>query len=172
MHGGTVRAASEGLGRGSEFIVELPLAPGERASAASPGSAHDAGPPPQDQLRFGKRILIVDDNADAAESIAELLELSGNEIRIAHDGPEALRIVRGLAPDVCLVDIGLPVMDGYELARRLRESKQLAEGARLIAVTGYGQDADRERSRRAGFDAHLVKPVDLDLLARAIAEAS
>ncbi|HVV48168.1 MAG TPA: ATP-binding protein [Polyangia bacterium] len=165
LHGGSVSAASAGLGRGSEFVVELPLAPG----AAEP---LPLGPPraPAPQLAHGpgKRILIVDDNEDAAESIADLLRDLGNEIETAYDGPAALRIARVFKPEVCLVDIGLPAMDGYEVARKLRESSDLPRGARLIAVTGYGQDADRQRSREAGFDLHLVKPVNLDVLSDAV----
>jgi signal transduction histidine kinase len=168
LHGGTVSAASEGPGKGSEFTVELPLASGtpERAPLASELSLRvqpgidGSGPP--------KRILIVDDNEDVAESIAELLRDLGNVIETAYDGPAALRIVKAFKPEVCLIDIGLPAMDGYEVARKLRESGALATGARLIAVTGYGQDADRERSKEAGFDFHLVKPVNLDVLNDAV----
>jgi CheY-like chemotaxis protein len=169
LHGGTVSAESAGTQRGSRFVVELPFAPGAEeidpmaARAPMRDAQAEAGP------RIEKRILVVDDNTDAAETIGNLLRTLGSEIATAHDGPEALRAVLTFKPDICLVDIGLPVMDGYELARRLRDSHELAAGARLIAVTGYGQDADRERSRRAGFDAHLVKPVDIDLLARAVA---
>jgi signal transduction histidine kinase len=169
LHGGTVEAHSEGPGQGSEFVVELPLAstiellevesPRQAASPIVAQSAEQSG---------GKRILIVDDNEDAAESIGDLLRDLGNEIETAYDGPAALRIAKVFKPQVCLVDIGLPAMDGYELARRLRESQDLASGARLIAVTGYGQDADRERSRQAGFDSHLVKPVNLDVLNHAV----
>jgi CheY-like chemotaxis protein len=119
---------------------------------------------PHGRRAGARRILIVDDNHDAAESIADgLLEL-GHEVHVAHDGPSALAIAARFKPDICLLDIGLPVMDGYELARRLRASHDLPEGARIIALTGYGQDADRRRSSEAGFSAHVVKPVDLDFL--------
>jgi signal transduction histidine kinase len=169
LHGGTVSARSDGPGQGSEFIVELPLASAfEPLAFASSGKATTPIPLPSAQRGNGKRILIVDDNEDAAESIADLLRDLGNEIETAYDGPAALRIAKVFKPEVCLVDIGLPAMDGYELARRLRESQDLATGARLIAVTGYGQDADRERSRQAGFDSHLVKPVNLDVLSDAV----
>jgi CheY-like chemotaxis protein len=105
--------------------------------------------------------LVVDDNPDAADLLAESLRMLGYTLCVAPDGPSALRIAEGFAPDVALLDIGLPVMDGYELARRLREQ---APGAsvRLVAITGYGQDADRRRSEEAGFDAHLVKPVQIE----------
>jgi CheY-like chemotaxis protein len=114
-------------------------------------------------LETGRRILLVDDNEDAAELLGEFLRSLGHVTRIAHDGPAALRVVEGFPPDLALLDIGLPVMDGYELARRLRELPALAK-VRLIAVTGYGQETDRLRSREAGFDAHLVKPVRLETL--------
>ena len=161
--------ASDGPGRGSEFIVELPLAPDlDPFEVVSPGRATAPIPAQAIAQPGGKRILVVDDNEDAAESIADLLRDLGYEIETAYDGPAALRIAKVFKPEVCLVDIGLPAMDGYELARRLRESHDLASGARLIAVTGYGQDADRERSRQAGFDSHLVKPVNVDVLNNAV----
>jgi CheY-like chemotaxis protein len=103
----------------------------------------------------------VDDNPDAADLLSESLRLLGHTLRVAHDGPSALRIAEGFAPDVALLDIGLPVMDGYELARRLREQTACAD-VRLVAITGYGQEADRRRSEAAGFDAHLVKPVQVE----------
>jgi CheY-like chemotaxis protein len=115
-----------------------------------------------------RRILVVDDNVDAAESIADVLRDLGHEVRTAHDGPSALVTARTFKPTICLLDIGLPVMDGYELARLLRDSPDLPREARIIAVTGYGQDADRQRSLDAGFNAHLVKPVNLEALARTI----
>ena len=167
MHGGAVSARSDGLGKGSEFIVDLPRLVGADDSAAivdetgSMAVPAAAGPP-------GKRILVVDDNVDAAESLAEILRDFGYEVETAHDGPEALLITPRFRPDVCLVDIGLPVMDGYELAERLRQTHQLPAHGRLIAVTGYGQDNDRERSRQAGFTGHLVKPVDFDKLTRLV----
>jgi len=106
----------------------------------------------------GLRILVVDDNVDAAESIAEVLQLLRNDVRVAHDGIEALRLARESTPDLALLDIGLPVIDGYELARRLRSEHP---AVRLVAVSGYGQDSDREAALHAGFSRHLVKPVSL-----------
>jgi CheY-like chemotaxis protein len=114
-----------------------------------------------------KRILIVDDNADAAESLAMLLGLQGHETRVALSGKEALAGAEGFAPDVALLDLGLPEMDGFELAARLRAMPQLA-AIRLVALTGYGRSEDRQRTQAAGFDEHLVKPVDLAALARAL----
>jgi len=117
-----------------------------------------SGDPPE-----RKKILIVDDNRDAAEILAEALDLSGYQTRVAFDGPSTLAMVDAFKPDVMLVDIGLPVMDGYELARQLRANPGLAS-ARLIAVTGYGQESDRRRALDAGFDEHMVKPLDLERL--------
>ena len=156
-HGGRVEARSDGAGRGSEFIVELPLRALEPRGRACPGGVIPAR---NGRHREGRRVLVVDDNQDAAEMLAEGLRLHGHQVRVAYDGPEALLAAAELDPEVALVDIGLPVMNGYELARRLRGR----EGTRchLVAVTGYGQESDRARSREHGFDAHVVKPVDLE----------
>jgi PAS domain S-box-containing protein len=161
-HGGSVSAHSEGLGRGSEFIVRLPAVARERASAdARDAAAIGASAPGADSR--GPRVLVVDDNEDAAEVLTLALTLKGYDTRVAHDAPTALRIAAEFLPDVAVVDIGLPVMDGYELASRLRDTPGL-EGLRLIALTGYGQESDRRRSREAGFHYHLVKPADVDAL--------
>jgi CheY-like chemotaxis protein len=159
LHGGRVRAESAGPGRGSEFSVDLPLATGAAVVREVPPPA-----PPERAAPGAVRALIVDDNQDAAETLAEVLADLGYEVATAHDGIAALNVATAFKPTVCLLDIGLPSMDGYELARRLRASAALPDGARLIAVTGYGQDNDRRLSSAAGFDAHLVKPVDLDAL--------
>ena len=103
-------------------------------------------------------MLVVDDNVDAATLLADLCETMGHEVKVAHDGPQALQVLDGFAPEFAVLDIGLPVMDGYELARRMRD--QLGPACRLIALTGYGQEHDRQRSHDAGFEAHLVKPID------------
>jgi CheY-like chemotaxis protein len=116
--------------------------------------------------RSGVRVLVVDDNSDAADLLAEALHHFGHEVAIAHDGPEALRAATAFRPDVAVLDIGLPVMDRYELVERLRSV--LGEHVRFIAVTGYGQRADRARSKAAGFDVHLVKPIDLTELTQSI----
>jgi CheY-like chemotaxis protein/two-component sensor histidine kinase len=160
LHGGTVEAHSDGRNRGSEFTVRLPLASG---TSTGPGAAPAFRAP----ARFegeGPIVLIVDDNHDAAVMLAEYVRSLGYRVRTAHDGPAALKAAAEISPQIALLDIGLPVMDGYELASRLREV-HAAGALKLIAVTGYGQAADRDRSRHAGFDAHLVKPVDLDDLA-------
>ena len=146
---------SPGVGRGSTFTVRLPVAPEATVGVARPAPEADGERgPPERRLR----ILVVDDNVDAAESIAEVLELMGNQVRVAHDGLEALRLVHEAVPDLALLDIGLPVIDGYELAQRLRSEHP---GLRLVAVSGYGQENDRAAAIRAGFSRHLVKPVTL-----------
>ena len=111
---------------------------------------------------------MVDDNPDVAGTLSDILNELGYDVAVAHDGPSALHVVKSFRPNVCLVDIGLPVMSGYELAHHLRDSGDLPEGARIIAISGYGQEADRRRSIEAGFNAHLVKPVNLDVLTSTI----
>jgi len=160
MHGGSVEAHSEGIGRGSEFVVTLPLAGVDSASdecPAMPGAERDAHP---------KRILVVDDNRDAADSLCMLLKSRGHDVRVAYDGLEAVGAAVAFGPEVALLDIGLPKLSGYEAARRIRE----AGGAEtlLIAVTGWGQEEDRRRAREAGFDYHLTKPVDPLAISRLI----
>jgi signal transduction histidine kinase len=162
MHGGSVHAVSAGLGQGSEFIVRLPCLPEDGTAAGSARTALPAaaGTPPL-------RILVVDDSKDAAESLAKLLRLEGHEVLVARDGPEALALAASEHPAVVLLDIGLPGMDGYEVCRRVRQ--QGLRSARIIAVTGYGQERDRQRSRDAGFDTHTVKPVDPGELMKLVA---
>jgi PAS domain S-box-containing protein len=161
LHGGSVSASCPGPEHGSDFAVRLPLSPPAPRTLRAPyGSGGHAS--------IGHRlwrILLVDDNIEAAEVLAEGLRMLGHDVVIAHDGPAALELSGGRSFDVALLDIGLPVMDGYELARRLRTQ---APGMRLVAVTGYGQEGDVERARQAGFAEHLVKPVDLDRLTRAM----
>ncbi|MFT3839095.1 MAG: ATP-binding protein [Myxococcaceae bacterium] len=157
LHGGTVEASSAGVGKGSELTVRLPALP-EHFVAASP-------PTQTITSRFArkgdrKRVLIVDDNTDAADMLKESLEGAGFLVRAAYDGPEALRAVRDFTPDIALVDLGMPAMSGYELANHLRSQPGL-DTVRLIALTGYGQERDRKETTHAGFQAHVVKPVDL-----------
>ena len=160
LHGGDVSATSAGPGTGSEFVVRLPAleAPTEEAGAARRPSTN---PPPPSAAQH--RILVVDDNEDAADMLAFALASSGYATRTAHDGPDALRLAREFQPDVAVLDIGLPVMDGYELANRLKSSPEGAQ-VHMIALTGYGQPEDVRRALAAGFEEHLVKPVDLDRL--------
>lgn len=157
MHGGSVSVASEGLGRGSEFTVRLPAAK-EKATAAPKPEAASHEPP-----RTGLTILVVDDSRDTALALAKLLKRAGHEVEVAHDGPTALQMARDRRPRVVLLDIGLPGLDGYQVAAELRRTEGL-EGAVLVAVSGYGQEQDRARSRAAGFDHHLIKPVNFDAL--------
>ncbi|WP_337174229.1 PAS domain S-box protein [Paludisphaera sp.] len=161
LHGGTVTATSDGDGKGSEFVVRLPAAVGARARPAGGGDAAASG-------ARGFRVLVVDDNADTAQGMAKLLEISGHDVRVAHDGVEALEVAREYRPEIMLLDIGLPGMDGYELATRLRQ-EGWCEGAVLVAVSGYGEERARDRSEAAGFDHHLVKPVKFDTLLDLIA---
>jgi PAS domain S-box-containing protein len=157
LHGGRVAVRSEGVGKGSEFEVRFPAIDPARALAVpvvvEPASDHAEG-------AESRRVLIVDDNTDAAEMLAEALSDLGHETRIAHDGPSGLGIVESFVPDIAFLDIGLPAMDGYELARRMRSQVDKPE-LRLVALTGYGQDSDRKRSAEAGFDHHMVKPIDV-----------
>jgi PAS domain S-box-containing protein len=164
LHGGSVEAHSEGPGLGSEFVIRLPLLPQETLPCPAPASATE------EAVAARAKVLVVEDNPDAAQALAELLELWGHEVAVAVDGTAALRTVESFRPDVVLMDIGLPGMDGYELARRLRERPDL-RGARFIALTGYGQEADRRRSAEAGFDDHLTKPADPGLLRELLANA-
>jgi signal transduction histidine kinase/ActR/RegA family two-component response regulator len=163
MHGGTLVARSEGAGRGSAFEIRL-------ASTSMPAKTREGSraPSPLPHART-KRVLIVDDSVDGAEMLQELISMAGHETAIAHDGPSALAIAERFLPDVAVLDIGLPVMDGYELAKRLRENPHTAH-CRLIALTGYGQEADRAQSKAAGFYAHIVKPVETERLMGVIAE--
>ncbi len=162
LHQGSVEARSGGPGQGSEFIIRLPRAqsPVEKDDAEEPGKrVHGAR----------RRILVVDDNADSADMLKTLLELHGHDVRIANDGPSAIAMLPDFSPDVGLFDIGLPGMSGYELARRVRTEGRGA--IFLVAVTGWGQEEDRQRAREWGFDAHLTKPADPEELARLIATA-
>jgi PAS domain S-box-containing protein len=152
MHGGSVEAQSAGEGQGSEFLVRLPLAVGV-AEAATPAE-HDGA-----TSHATQRILVVDDNKDSAESMAMLLELTGHEVYTAHDGQQALDLVERHRPDVVLLDIGLPTINGHEVCRRIRQ-QPWGKDVALVALTGWGQEEDRRRSYEAGFDGHLVKPVD------------
>ncbi len=168
LHGGTVHADSHGPGKGSEMSVRLPVAASVEAGPSS--EQFDAAPPfsTGTRLRGGRRVLVVDDNRDAAETLADGLRALGHEVFVAHDGPSALELAARVVPDLAFLDIGLPVMDGYELARRLHETPQLASVS-LVALTGYGQAGDRRRSRVAGFHEHLVKPVDLSRIVSLLA---
>jgi PAS domain S-box-containing protein len=161
-HGGVVYARSEGLGRGSEFVVMLPFMAADHPATPRPLDSERS--PRMQAAERCRRVLIVDDNTDAAYMMSAALAACGHDVRVACDGPSALEIARHFKPEVALLDIGLPVMDGYELARRLSDFPGMPGAMRLIAVTGYGHERDRTRASEAGFSAHLVKPVDLTTL--------
>ena len=161
MQGGSVEARSEGLGRGSEFIVRLPVLPAETRQA-------------EDQPQYGlrkiaalahHRVLVVDDNEAAASTLGMIVQSIGHEVRLAHDGPAAIAMAREYKPEVIFLDIGMPGMNGYQVAQRLRADAGLAQGdatsMTLVALTGYGQEEDQRRAIEAGFDQHMVKPANI-----------
>jgi two-component system CheB/CheR fusion protein len=165
-HGGTITAQSDGPGMGSEFVVRLPALP---AVEASPSGAQPPDRADLPGILPRRRILVVDDNAVAAESLGRLLDrVLGQEVRVAYDGTAALDLVEAFRPELVLLDLGMAAMDGYEVAMRLRE-RPGNTGMRIIAVTGWGQDEDRRRTRETGFDHHLVKPVNLTVLKELLA---
>jgi PAS domain S-box-containing protein len=164
LHGGTVEARSEGPGRGSEFIVSLPVEP--KTTAVQPT-------PPDEEHKPGTkcRVLIADDNRDSADSLAMLLQIMGNEVGTAYDGEQAVEAAAALRPEVVVLDLGMPKLDGYEACRRIRE-QPWGRGMFLIALTGWGQEEDRHRTAEAGFNQHMVKPVDPDVLMKLLASRS
>ena len=155
LHGGTVEAKSEGIGHGSEFTVRLPIVSCDSVAAPMPDTTATPG--------IGRRILVADDNHDAADSLAMILEMGGHDVRVARDGRAALSLAQTFRPDTALLDIGMPELNGYEVAQALRQE---AWGASitLIALTGWGQESDRQKAIDAGFDRHLTKPIDPDAL--------
>jgi two-component system CheB/CheR fusion protein len=163
MHGGTVTAASAGLGQGARFRVELPLTRTETAAAAPP-----AGGRPR---LGGQSVLVIEDNGDTRDVLKLMLEVEGASVESAETGQEGIRVAERQRPDIVLCDIGLPDIDGFEVARALRKRGDLA-AARLIALTGYGQAEDMRLAAEAGFDAHLTKPVNLEQLMALLAPAA
>ena len=163
LHGGRIEASSEGLGRGSEFRVWLPMPSDPKAGG------HASGPPASQTATTPRRVLVVDDNRDAAESLGFLLEHSGHAVRVAHDGAEALLAAREFRPEIAFLDIGLPKLDGYELAQAIRR-ETWGEGIVLFALTGWGHETDRQRARVAGFNSHLTKPIDPDSIDALLAD--
>lgn len=157
MHGGSIAAHSAGIAQGSTFTVRIPLARSILPEAT--GDGHAAQPAGTNALR----VLVVDDNVDAAETLAMLLEVGGNQTRLAHTGTSALAVAAEFAPDIVFLDIGLPELNGYEVACRLRADQTLRQPV-LVALTGWGTEEDRRQAQAAGFDCHLVKPVDTDKL--------
>jgi CheY-like chemotaxis protein len=159
LHGGLLTAHSEGPGKGSEFVLRLPAAEAPQRREAEPSPVVDQG--------FRQRILVVDDNVDAAESLGTMLAYSGHDVRVAHGGVEALSAAHEFSPNVMILDLGMPEMDGYAVARAVRSDPRFAS-TRLIALSGYGQPEDRRRTADVGFDEHLVKPVEHDVLNAAL----
>ena len=165
LHGGRIDAYSEGLGKGSTFSFWLASAPQDMPRQSDDGMVRPGAP------ERARRVLVVDDNADAAFMLSEAIRSFGHEVRTTYDGPSALEAAIDFRPEVALLDLGLPVMDGFDLARKLHATEGL-ESVKLVAVTGYGQAVDRQRSREAGFAEHLVKPVDLEEIARLLRGSS
>ena len=164
MHGGRVEARSEGQGRGSEFIVRLPTVAAKQADAAG-------SPPGETNSRAARpkyRIVVADDNEDAAESLAMLLRMLGHDPQVVHDGLQAVEEAAAGKPDVVLLDIGMPNLNGYDACRRIRALPG-GKDIFLVALTGWGQEEDRQRSREAGFDEHLTKPADPAVLEKLLA---
>jgi CheY-like chemotaxis protein len=161
LHGGSVEAASAGLGKGARFVVRLPLA----------GASEEAGPEAQRAPMALRRrsIVVIEDNPDIRDTLQMLLEIWGHEFEMAHDGPTGLELVLRKRPQVALIDIGLPGMNGYDVARAIRARTENA-AIRLIAVTGYGQPSDRDLALEAGFDTHLLKPIKPEILASMLGE--
>jgi len=157
MHGGTVRAESPGPGRGATFVVRLPVAGAPVADAPATGAR--VAPPSE-----RRRVLVADDNEDAAQSLALLLRLEGCDVRVVHDGEAAVQEAERFAPHVIFMDVGMPVLGGLDATRRIRRARW-GRSVRIVALTGWGQEADKQRSREAGVDEHLVKPIDPDALA-------
>jgi CheY-like chemotaxis protein len=151
LHGGRIWVESNGEGKGSRFVVRLPNVVESTAPAPAIVDVKSKTP---------RRVLVVDDNEDAIYTLSALLELDGHEVRTATSGPDALEVLREFTPDIALLDIGLPGMSGYELARHLRSQPHLAR-LMLVALTGWGQDEDRRQSHEAGFHHHFTKPVDI-----------
>ncbi len=159
LHGGSVSVASDGPGRGSEFVVRLPVAEGNRPAAREERTTNGMTPAAQ-----ARRLLVVDDEPDSARALARLLRFWGHEVEVAHDARSALEGAERTRPEVVFLDLGMPGADGFEVAGRLRDLG--GEGLRLVALTGHARDDDRRRTEAAGFDGHLVKPVDPSELVR------
>ena len=164
LHHGTIEARSAGKARGSEFVVRLPLA-AKAVAGKAPARRAAKG-----DTASRARVLVVDDNADAGESMRMLLAVSGHDVRLVSEGARVVASAAEFKPDVIVLDIGLPDMDGYRVAHALRKDAR-TRGVYIVAVTGYGRDADREKSRAAGIDAHMTKPVDIGALMEKIAAA-
>ena len=166
MHGGSIEAHSEGLGKGSEFVIRLPVATSRPAEASALKDNNQPAP-----VNVRQRILVVDDNVDSAESMAMMLELLGHEIAMAHDGIEAIKIAKHFQPNLAFLDLGMPKLNGYDAARQIRQ-QPWGQRIILVALTGWGQEEDRRRTLEAGFNCHIVKPIDFLRLEQLVAEAA
>ena len=166
MHGGTIEAQSAGEGRGSAFVVRLPVVKSGETEPARVDAEVQSAP----AIGGARRVLVVDDNGDAAESLAALLEMLGNDVRTANDGESGMTVAESFRPDIMLLDIGMPKLNGYDACRRIREQSWGSDMV-LVAMTGWGQEEDKRRSLEAGFNAHLVKPVEFDALQRVMMTA-
>ena len=160
LHGGGIQAQSDGLGKGAAFVVRLPL---DTGAAPAPAAARASGP------RVCRRVLIIEDNLDAAESLREALELGEHEVEVASNGPDGIERARSFHPDVVICDIGLPGMDGYDVARAVRHDPGL-QSVWLVALSGYALPEDLERASEAGFQQHLAKPPSVEALERVLSE--
>jgi CheY-like chemotaxis protein len=169
MHGGTIEARSNGPGTGSEFVLTLPAAAGDALPAEDDGDGASAMASERAAPPARKRIVIADDNQDVLHAVALMLRLKGFEVLTAIDGAEAIERIRATRPDIALLDIGMPGMDGYETARHIRR-EPWGKDMLLVALTGWGREHDRAQARKAGFDVHLTKPVDLEVLEKLIVE--
>jgi CheY-like chemotaxis protein len=170
LHGGTLQAQSEGPGRGSEFILRLPLRSSVVQVSDVRNAADDRAPAPRVSTA-ARKVLVCDDNVDAADTLSALLRSIGYEVHTTYEGSAALRVGRELRPQVMVLDLGMPGLDGYAVAKAVRNDVALT-GMRLVALSGYGQPEDRKRTSEAGFDVHLVKPVNVDVLVAALTEAT
>jgi CheY-like chemotaxis protein len=160
MHGGSIQAQSDGLGKGAAFVIRLPL---DTGAGSERTALHASGP------QVCRRVLIIEDNLDAAESLREVLEIGKHEVEVAHSGPDGIEKLRSFRPDVVFCDIGLPGMDGYDLARAVRQDPML-QSTLLVALSGYALPEDLERAAEAGFQHHLAKPPSVDALERVLSE--
>jgi CheY-like chemotaxis protein len=158
LHGGSIEAQSEGAGKGSEFIVRMPLASGE---ASFSDSSAKRGP---DDSGARRRVLVVDDNVDSAQSLATMLKILGHESRVVHDGLAAVAAAAEFAPEIIVMDVGMPKLNGFEACRRIRAETREGKGPFIIALTGWSQEEDRFRCQEAGFNMHLVKPIEMHTL--------
>jgi len=156
LHGGSLDVTSAGLGQGSRFVMRMPRATADARVGISPAGVSDVAAVPRSH-----RVLIVDDNRDFAESLSTMLATLGHEVRIAHDGEQGLTAATQFVPEIAFLDIGMPRMNGYDLATRIRATPAI-RGTYLVAVTGWGQESDKQRAQAAGFNVHLIKPAELD----------